>query len=491
VTPYYDDGRAVLYVGHVLDVLAGLEAGTVQTCITSPPYWGLRAYGTDPQVWGGEPSCSHSLEETAPGKVLTGGTGTASAKQVSNNGSQYGNAWAVESRPGQTGGDGSRSGLNCKRDAENRFAPDSHAHGSDKLFSAVTSATCTRCGAWRGELGSEPTPEQYVEHIVEVFREVRRVLRKDGVLFLNLGDSYAGSGKGPTGKNGIGNQGKRQGFTDPGATIPSGMKPKDLVGIPWMVALALRADGWYLRQDCIWAKPNPMPESVTDRCTRSHEYLFVLSKSAKYYWDGDAIKEPAVMKPQQRLTPRSEHPKGDEGRPLHRQPEGATDPGTRNKRSVWTIPTEAYPAAHFATFPRTLVEPCVLAGTSARGQCSACGLPWARTSERAYAATPKACKGPTRTGKLATEVEQQDRGVNWARDGHVKGLVRADTTTGWAPSCTCDAGEPVPQICLDPFAGSGTTLAVARWHQRRAVGIELNPEYARLIEQRLAQGVLL
>ena len=215
-----------------------------------------------------------------------------------------------------------------------------------------------------GQLGLEKTPEEYVEKMVEVFREVRRVLRDDGTLWLNIGDSYNASGGSHTPEHanpGISNSAKRSGA--PGRNISS-LKPKDLVGIPWRLAFALQADGWWLRQDIIWAKPNPMPESVKDRCTKAHEYLFMFSKKAKYYYDAEAIKEPETMKPQRRLTPREDNPNAKvHGQAPHRRPEGGTGNGTRNKRSVWTIPTSPFPEAHFATFPPKLVEPCILSGS--------------------------------------------------------------------------------------------------------------------------------
>ena len=222
-----------------------------------------------------------------------------------------------------------------------------------------------------GQIGLEKTPEEYVSKMVEVFREVKRVLRKDGTLWLNLGDSYAGSGRGPTGRNGIGNQEKRQGFHSPKVVIPTGLKPKDLVGIPWMVAFALRADGWYLRQDIIWHKPNPMPESVKDRCTKAHEYIFLLSKSSKYYYDAEAIKEP-LARPEELLR---KTPAVFGGRNKHdgygtRKYSGNEYVGTytgRNKRSVWTVSTKPFPEAHFATFPPDLIKPCILAGCPAGG----------------------------------------------------------------------------------------------------------------------------
>ena len=218
------------------------------------------------------------------------------------------------------------------------------------------------------QLGLESTPEEYVQNLVEVFREVRRVLRDDGTLWLNLGDSYAGSGKGPSG-----NIGKD---TDAGearhlehkhsAIVPNGLKPKDLVGIPWMVAFALRKDGWYLRQDIIWNKPSVMPESVQDRCTKSHEYIFLFSKSQKYYFDNESIKEPA--------TSTDNSLRNRDITKLNNTP-GRTRMGglttnhyeTRNKRSVWTIPTKPFKGAHFATYPPALIEPCILAGSPEDG----------------------------------------------------------------------------------------------------------------------------
>lgn len=356
-----------LHVGHCLDVLRSLPADIVHCCVTSPPYWGLRDY-------------KH-----------------------------------------------------------------------------------------KDQLGQERTPEEYVARMVEVFREVRRVLRPDGTLWLNLGDSYAGSGRGAGDvhtKN-RGNPNSRTGSRTPcgyhetarqGGAIGrawvsahAGYKQKDLVGIPWLVAFALRADGWWLRQDIVWNKPNPMPESVTDRCTKAHEYLFLLTKSARYYFDAEAIAEPAVYGGDQErydraaraaeahksmpdelhngIRPRSSW-KGSQfhtgktgdhqlGRASKKRGEfaGKTNalPGreafraiteTRNKRSVWTVPSQPYRGAHFATFPPELIRPCILAG--------------------------------------------------------------------------CPRGG----VVLDPFGGSGTTGAVALETGRAALLIELNPDYAALIRAR-------
>ena len=217
-----------------------------------------------------------------------------------------------------------------------------------------------------GQIGLEETPEQYIEAMVEVFRCVKDVLADDGVLWINIGDSYAGSGKGqwsdgehdPKKKK---TEGMKLSITKP---KDMGLKPKDLIGIPWMLAFALRADGWYLRQDIIWHKPNPMPESVTDRCTKAHEYIFLLSKSQKYFYDNEAIKEPA------HTTDESNRDR-DASR-LNNTPGRTRMAGLKtnhyemkNKRSVWTVNTKPYSGAHFAVFPQELIEPCILAGSRA------------------------------------------------------------------------------------------------------------------------------
>ena len=221
-----------------------------------------------------------------------------------------------------------------------------------------------------GQIGLEQTPEQYIAAMVEVFRCVRDVLADDGTLWVNIGDSYAGGNTGGKWREGSaradGNVREdghsRRNRNGNGAV--SGCKNKDLIGIPWMLAFALRADGWYLRQDIIWHKPNPMPESVRDRCTKAHEYIFLLSKSERYFYDHEAIKEPEVMKPQRRLTPRKANPNAKvHDMPVYRQMEGGTGGGMRNRRSVWTVATRPYKGAHFATFPPALIEPCILAGS--------------------------------------------------------------------------------------------------------------------------------
>lgn len=309
-----------IYQGHCLDILKTFVDQSVNTVITSPPYWGLRDYGVDEQI------------------------------------------------------------------------------------------------------GLESTVEEYVNALVAVFREVKRVLRDDGTLWLNLGDAYAGSGKGAWS---VKNKQKHVYVPNPEGNetkinnVPIGLKPKDLIGLPWRVAFALQADGWYLRQDIIWNKPNAMPESVTDRPTKAHEYIFLLSKSPKYFYDHDVIKEPAIYgtqdirgsrgasgPPQQKRRENKERGsfQGKYGKEAFR---AIRD--TRNKRSVWTVSTKPLKEAHFATFPEDLIEPCVLAGC------------------------------------------------------------------------------PINGVVLDPFFGAGTTGLVSLKHGRNFVGIELNPKYIKIAENRLSE----
>jgi DNA modification methylase len=222
---------------------------------------------------------------------------------------------------------------------------------------------CLRDYGCDGQIGLERSPEDYVAKLVAVFREVRRVLRADGVVWLNLGDSYAMSTKGSSGKGEKQRSNAGTLLDDRRSCIPNGLKPKDLIGIPWAVAFALRSDGWYLRQDIIWAKPNPMPESVRDRCTKAHEYVFLLAKSERYYYNADAIKELAVCIGDTRHLRLDRAT--DSARPDHgsRARTGNPTGEFRNKRSVWTITPTPFTEAHFAVMPECLVEPCILAGS--------------------------------------------------------------------------------------------------------------------------------
>lgn len=298
--------------GDCIESLKKLEDQSINTCITSPPYWGLRDYGT--AEWdGGDINCDHVANPNATKKM--------------------GNEEFNKNRP-------SRESTKTKGYYEKE---------------------CPKCGAVRkdSQLGLEETPDEFANNLVKVFREVKRVLRDDGTVWLNLGDSYSSGGRTTTTNQSL------RGDKDYGVTRPKpseGIKPKDLIGIPWRVAFALQQDGWYLRQDIIWHKPNPMPESVKDRCTKAHEYIFLLSKSPKYYFDNEAIKEDAKY-PQGPNSPQSiKKGQGEFGMDtrggLHKI--GAI--AKKNKRSVWKVSTKPFKGAHFATFPKDLIEPCVLAG---------------------------------------------------------------------------------------------------------------------------------
>jgi site-specific DNA-methyltransferase (adenine-specific) len=304
-----------------------------------------------------------------------------------------------------------------------------------------------------GQIGLEDTPGAYVARLVDVFREVRRVLRDDGTLWLNLGDSYTN---------------------------------KQLTGIPWRVAFALQADGWYLRQDIIWHKPNPTPESVTDRCTKAHEYVFLLSKSARYYYDHDAVKEPS-KEPNKFNGSRGRQTKktGANGNRNDGGRGAIKGDGTRNRRSVWTVTTRPYQGAHFATFPPKLIEPCILAGTSERGVCPHCGDPWQRLVHR-----PKAPNEVFTNTKSIDPARNRTMGGGLKQTGEKLTRWRAENpsvTTGWTPTCKCPEHEPVSAAVLDPFGGSGTTAVVAQQHGRHAILIELNPAYIALAEERIGK----
>jgi DNA modification methylase len=343
-----------------------------------------------------------------------------------------------------------------------------------------------------GQMGLEPTPDEFVAALVEVFREVRRVLRDDGTVWLNLGDSYAANGLRSDTRggfndryfgtdNGGGKQAETIGHVPP-AVVPSGLKPKDLIGIPWRVAFALQADGWWLRQDIIWHKPNPMPESVTDRCTKAHEYIFLLTKSARYYYDAAAIAEETGS---EGGAPRLFGAAKQDG--TLRQDIGRTfvDNGTRNRRSVWTVATKPFSEAHFATFPPDLIEPCVKAGTSEHGCCPGCGAPWERVVERSGQMPCESDAGDDlHLLRQSNNDADRRRQLSGARQAEWK-RQNPDKMLGWRPTCECATHEPVPCTVLDPFGGAGTTGLVADRLGRNAILCELNPEYAAMAEARI------
>jgi DNA modification methylase len=330
-----------------------------------------------------------------------------------------------------------------------------------------------------GQLGLEATPQEYLARMVAVFREVRRVLRVDGTLWLNMGDSYAGGGP-HHGELNLGKSGTNRGSAT-GVDRPAvnGCKPKDLVGMPWRLAFALQADGWFLRSDIVWAKPNPMPESVTDRPTKAHEYVFLLTKSARYYYDGEAIREPATYGFSacegmwDRVGDLTRDPMRVNGaRGAVHKGDGSTG---RQARSVWTIPSAPYPDAHFATFPPELARRCIVAGTSAKGCCAECGAPWVRNVVHEPVGD--------RTAVVPT---YERHGVLNRRMHPGSHPTAPKEQRGWSPTCAHNAGT-VPCTVLDLFGGSGTVGEVAEQNGRDAVLIELSPTYCDLIHARTAQ----
>ncbi|MBV9469361.1 MAG: site-specific DNA-methyltransferase [Abitibacteriaceae bacterium] len=383
---------------------------------------------------------------------------------------------------------------------------------------SAVQAKCALCGAVRvdSQLGIEPVPDClawahgvrpcsncYVCRLRSVFRELWRVLRDDGTAWLNLGDSYAQSG----GSNAIPpkhNEDERRPLPQAARTLRRsktlpGLKKKDLVGIPWRVALALQADGWYLRTDIVWAKGNPMPESVTDRPTRAHEYLFLLTKSKRYYYDPAAIAEPiaevskrrysqATLSTQRGGFKQEQYAAGLPGqkarnrRPAHiLRALAQRDLPTRNARSVWRINTQPTQLAHFATFPQELPRRCIRAGSSEKGCCPHCGAPWKRIIVKhnyAHDGTTTSLYPPGSNGYRISLMRQAAR---------ARGTEHGSTmqTTGWQADCQCPAHEPVPCAVLDPFMGSGTTGIVAIQQRRRFTGVDLNADYVEMARQRL------
>ena len=335
-----------------------------------------------------------------------------------------------------------------------------------------------------GQLGLERSPAEYVQKLVILFSEVRRVLRDDGTLWLNLGDSYAGVGAqtGGTGSMESGRRAERM-FRSGIEWGAVNLKRKELCGIPWRVALALQDDGWWLRSDCIWHKPNPMPESVTDRPTKAHEYVFLFAKRGRYFYDPVAVRTPyAHLTREQRGRPyggvaTKDYRDGVQtpGDVKRRVLESLERNGGANLKSVWTIATQPFAGAHFATFPEELAGTCVAAGTSLEGCCAKCGAPFVRVVER-RGSTPK------RVGKSAEKVKA---GLATAFSGYEDGSKAPSyETLGWRRTCR-HRGAPVPCTVLDPFAGAGTTGVVALRMGRAFVGVELNPEYAKLAARRI------
>lgn len=455
----YDDGWVQQYQGDALDVLPTLPAESVQSCICSPPYWGLRLFeGDQSRVWGGDPECEHTW--SLGWKYL----------------GRHEHLWASESPE------------------ENRPIA--------KNVKVMPGQTCLKCEAWKGPWGLEPTIQMYVDHTLEFLRCIRRVLRPDGVILWNVGDSYAGT--------------------------QGGLPPKDLCLIPERVAIAAQNDGWRVRADIIWNRVNCMPQSAEDRPTISHQYIWLLTKNPIYYWDKEAVKEPQTG---------NAHSRGRElGDADYQEAKGAyigfhhsteTDLGGRNIRSVWEFTTEAFGQqmclscgvifegrqyrrfplrdrgdgskgrvcpcgasdwlSHFAVFPRELPRRCILATTSEKGNCSKCGKPWVRTTKPSEKYSQVLGSGQgyhNHVDDLAMGMKgtRGDNKQNKMRDA---GIYAAEyETTGWKPQCECGAPAE-PATVIDICSGTGTTGVEAKSLGRKAILIDISGKYCRLAIRRL------
>lgn len=327
------------------------------------------------------------------------------------------------------------------------------------------------------EIGTEASPAEYVARMVEVFEECRRVLHPSGVLWLNIGDSYANDAKGPGSRKGPGCQGRANVDAVQKPWRGSVLKKKDLIGVPWMLAFALRDAGWWLRAENIWGKPNGMMESVTDRPARAHEQVFLFSKSHRYFYDTFATRQPAKWSASGNKARKFGDDRGRPGNHLGASVPWAGD--TALLRSVWTISVARSKEAHFAVMPDALAARCVLAGTSEHGVCSGCGEPWRRLTRKTRMATRP---GEQSKAKVAIVGGRGGKVIgNRDPQRHVTRVEHVD----WQAGCNC--GErAVPAVVLDPFAGTGTTLRVAAGLGRRAIGCDLNLDHAATTHRRLA-----
>lgn len=474
--------------GDALSVLRRMDSESVHMAVTSSPYYGLRSYGTDPQIWDGDPNCQHEWGEVHPPGYRKSDT-----------------------NPGPLQHEGNKNRQNLKSDI------------------------CIKCGAWKGELGQEATPEDFIHHLTTINHEVKRVLRSDGVYWVNIGDSYWG-GKGQSGggnpeeqeeryANGESiNRAHHQVGGDRKTRPTDGkhpiIKPKDLIEIPSMLAASMRADGWYLRARIPWLKRNSLPSSVRDRPGSSIEYLFLFSKSQKYFYDYVATMQQSSesynkdKRPRgvlrQCVNPTSKYP--DEGQfkkhdhtgnPTYTGFNDRYEPnglGLRYMRDsdfffkTWqgllhnedgepmalVVNPKGYKGAHFAAYPLNLCIPLILAGTSEKGVCPHCGAPWVRITK----------KGEFHNQSWGGEHIKGIKAVGGVGESSClkTGGVCETITIDWKPSCSCENNIPIPATVLDPFSGSSATGVACKLYNRDYIGIELNPEYVKLGHKRIWEG---
>ena len=500
-----------LLQGHVIDQLRTLEPESVHMVVTSPPYLGLRSYGTPPQILGGIQDCAHD--------------------------------WAETERP-QTG--------NSTQGSHNPKLPQIIGMGKD-----IIGKLCTKCDAWLGSLGQEENPERFVNNLVLVFREVRRCLRKDGVLFINIGDTmwganWRGSEKiGSKQSTNHGASGAQQDLHLLRSTYSKHnvLKPSELTGVPARLALALQADGWYLKADIIWQQISPMPESLTgwrweqckikiksgggkqrgdpsitgitgteyfqtlakwakcpgcDKCqdnngwvlrkgawrpTSAHEYIFMFTKSSQYYGDREALATSLARSSIERYKysfgQNTKYDKTDKH--INRIEGDRQGLAGANIRDVWAFGSDNLSEKHYAVFPLALASHCLMATTSEKGCCPECRTPWSRMINHVPStmsvrirdvATGREAKAGSLNPIKATEKEIEEY-TGYEDVGYTE-------TVGWRPSCKCGKNlEPVPCTVLDPFVGSGTTIIAAIKNGRNAIGIELNKEYCEITRGRI------
>lgn len=391
-----------LICGEVRKALMILPKESVHCVVTSPPYYGLRDYKTEPQVWGDDLLCKHEY----------------------------------------------KSGKNIKQYPQKLGKRRDTWWNSGIEIQSNQGLLCVHCGAYCGQLGLEPTPELYIEHLVEVFREVRRVLRDDGLLFLNIGDSYDSN--------------------------------KNLIGIPWMLAFALRADGWYLRSEITWIKVAAIPESIRDRPTSATEKIFLLSKSPRYFWDYEGGREKRIGHNDGKITGRGLPGTYQEHRNDRNSSGGFPSQETkRNMRNWWALAPDPFSEGHFAVFPQELPARAIAVATSERGCCLNCRSPWERV-------------------KADCDIKNE-RAINAINSGRIDGYTLPGTkafditkTIGWKPTCDCtDTGNTIPCTVLDPFSGAGTTALVASQMGCNAVGIDLSQEYTTMAKQKIEKDTAL